>query len=410
MTTPADPALTCGLVMPDDPGVVDRARCAFGPGARASETLGVTSDVAAQIPIRHVIVLMKENRSFDHLLGNLSSDGVTGVEPVPPSFINRDLAGDIVERSRATTTCLGADPDHQWDATHQAIAHGAMTGFVESAELSTATHGHFVMRGYDHETLPFYYWLAGEFALDDRHFAPMASGTYANRNFLLFGTNATIVDSNLSFPDPTTPSIFRSLMDAGFTWASYTDGNPFSGALDWDHSEPGVHPFADFLDALDRGTLPNVSFVDGVDNVEDDHPTADLQVGEAWVHTIFEHAIKSPEWSRLAIVWTYDEAGGFADHVPPPEGCVARPEDASFYERGPRVPFVVISPWAKRHYVSHTVEDHTAITRFIETVFGLPALTARDANSSALLDMFDFSCNRDMSPPVAPVAGTGGCK
>ena len=285
-----------------------------------------------------------------------------------------------------------------------------MTGFVLSAATSTDTSGHFAIEYYDQTDLPFYYFLANTFALNDRHFAPMASGTYANRNFLLFATNAGINNTALSFPDPSTPSIFGELMNAGFTWASYTDGNPFSGALDWDHSDPGVHPFQDFIDALDRGTLPNVAFVDGIDNVEDDHPTADLQVGEAWVRNIYAHAIASPEWDRTAMVFTYDEAGGFADHVPPPNGCVARPQDAAYYERGPRVPFVVISPWAKPHYVSHVEEDHTAITRFIEAIFHLPALTARDANSPALLDMFDFSCGAHPALPPAPEAGKGACR
>ena len=410
MKTPSDPVVRCGLVMPPDSGADDRASCVFGAGALASETLGVPSDVSAAIPIRHVIVLMKENRSFDHLLGSLAAEGNPDVEPVPPDFVNVDPKGVVVGRSRATTTCIDADPDHHWYATHRAIAHGAMSGFVTVAALSTATEGHFVMKSYDRETLPFYYWLASEFALNDRHFAAMPSGTFANRNFLLFGTNAGIVNTGHHFPDPSTPSIFEALTKAGYTWGAYTDGDPFDGALDWDHSDPGVHHFDEILTALDRGELPNVAFVDGVDRVSDDHPTADLQVGEAWVHQIFEHAIKSPEWPHLAVIWTYDEAGGFADHVPPPDGCVARPEDARYFERGPRVPFVVISPWAKRHYVSHTVQDHTAITRFIETIFDLPALTARDANSPALLDMFDFSCGRDMSPPVAPEPGSGGCK
>jgi hypothetical protein len=122
-----------------------------------------------------------------------------------------------------------------------------------------------------------------------------------------------------------------------------------------------------------------------------------------------EYAVNSPEWSRLAILWTYDEVGGFADHVPPPRGCRAAPSSSPFTERGPRVPFVVISPWARRNYVSHVVRDHTAITRFIETLFDLSALTARDANSDALLDMFDFSCGRDLSVAPAPAAGTGLC-
>jgi phospholipase C len=198
-------------------------------------------------------------------------------------------------------------------------------------------------------------------------------------------------------------------MSAGFTWRAYTDGSPLSGALDWEQGDPGVSTLDELYGALDAGTLPNVAFVDGLDNVEDDHPLADLQRGEAWVKTIYDHAVKSPQWDRLAIIWTYDEAGAFADHVPPPMGCLATPSTAPFVELGPRIPLVVISPWAQRNYASHVVHDHTAITRFIEAVFDLPALTARDANSDALMDMFDFTCDRDLSVQPPPAPGTGGC-
>jgi phospholipase C len=199
-------------------------------------------------------------------------------------------------------------------------------------------------------------------------------------------------------------------MAAGFTWGVYTDGTPLSGTLNWtkDHHTPGVRSISHLYADLDAGTLPNVAFVDGRDAVEDDHPPADLQVGEAWAKTLYDHVVASPQWMRLAMVWTYDEVGGFADHVPPQPGCPVT-LSSSVYGRGPRVPFVVVSPWAKRNYVSHVVRDHTALTRFIEVLFGLPALTARDANSDALLDMFDFSCGRDLSVADAPAAGTGLC-
>ena len=154
-------------------------------------------------------------------------------------------------------------------------------------------------------------------------------------------------------------------------------------------------------------------FVDGIPKVQDEHPTADVQVGEAWTRSIYTHAIKSPLWSSTAIIWTYDEPGGYADHVPPPgPACVARPipKDQPFDELGARVPFAVISPYARPHYVSHVVHEHTAITRFIEAIFDVPALTARDANSSALLDMFDFGCPSLTTAPPGPAAGTGACE
>lgn len=417
MKTPQDPPLSCGMTIPADSLAGQRQSCAFSAGSHASESLGIPLDVSSSIPIRHVIVMMKENRSFDHLFGKLHDQGQPEVEAVPSDYVNPDLNGVLVAPFHADTTCIATDPTHQSASMVAGVAGGAMNGFVQSAaRTSGATDGgHFVMSQYESSDLPFYYWLANHYAINDRHFAPMQSGTFSVRNFMMFGTNAGVVDTGLAFPDPDRPSIFRTLMTAKptpFTWGAYTDGPPLSGTLGWKAGDPGVHSMQELYDALDADDdkLPNVVFVDGTEDIEDDHPTADLQFGEAWTRRIYEHAVHSPHWPRMAIIWTYDEGGGFADHVPPPKGCLAKPSDSPFTDFGPRVPLVVISPWAKMHYVSHVVHDHTAITKFIETIFDLPALTARDANSDALMDMFDFSCGRDMSAPVAPEAGSGGCR
>jgi len=408
MQTPADPGLACGATFPQDTLGAARASCAFSAGTHASASLGVDSKTLASIPIRHVIVMMKENRSFDHLLGKLH-DRLPEVEAVPATYSNPDPAGNPVFPTHATTTCIAFDPNHQSQSVLACIDGGKMDGFVRNAAATTASDGTFAMSYYDATDLPYDYWLASNFALGDRHFASTASGTFANRDFMLFGANAGVVDTGILYPSPSTPSIFQTLIAAGFTWGVYTDSGPLSDTLDWTAKDPGVHTMSDLFDALDKGTLPNVAFVDGVENVEDDHPLADLQRGEAWTKNVVDHAMASPEWQRLALLWTYDEAGAFADHVPPPSACLALPSTSPFTLLGPRVPFAVISPWAKRGYVSHVVRDHTAITRFIEALFDLPALTARDANSDALLDMFDFTCGRDLSVPAAPAPGTGGC-
>jgi phospholipase C len=286
---------------------------------------------------------------------------------------------------------------------------GKMDGFVQNAAATTSSDGSYALHYYDASDLPFYYFLAKTFAIADRHFAPVPSGTFPNRSFMMFGTSAGVVDTGITYPPPSTPSIFQLLMSAGFTWGAYTDGAPFSGTLEWANDAPGVHTTKEIYDALDAGTLPNVAFVDGIEEVEDDHPVGDLQVGEAWLKKLYDHAIASPQWKGLVILYTYDEGGAFFDHVAPPEACRALPSRVPFTTMGPRIPLVTISPWSKRGYVSHVVHDHTAITRFIEAIFDLPALTARDANSDALLDMFDFSCGRDLSVAQAPAPGTGGC-
>lgn len=411
--TTEDPPLSCPLVLPPDPLAAARAACRFGAGATAEETLGISRELANQLPIRHVIVLMRENRAFDHLLGRFHQLQPE-TEAVPESFSNLDAQGQVVVPFRAKTTCPKLNPDHQWGGMHRAVNGGAMDGFVRNA-ASSLDDGHDAISYFDQRDLPFESWLASTFALNDRHFAPVRSGTFPNRLFMLLATNDGVRHTGpFTRPKPTTPTIFQSLEKAGLSWGAYSDANILSGVLGWNRDRPGCYCLDEFFARLDSGTLPNVVFVDGIPHFDDDHPPADVQKGEAWVRAVYDRVVRSPQWPRTAMIWTYDEGGGFADHVPPPDACVARPgtvDDASF-ERGVRVPFVVISPYAKPHSVSHVVQDHTAVTRFIETLFGLPALTARDANSPALLDLFDFSsCTPPMLHPAKPPpAGTGGCR
>jgi phospholipase C len=408
-TPPDDPSLGCGVDLSGDATAAQRGSCSFRSGTRADESLGKSKVDLGRIPIRHVIVAMKENRSFDHLFGKLPVEGMPEVEGIPDGYSNPDLSGKAVVPTHATTTCIPYNAGHQFEGMQAGLDGGKMDGFVKNAAETTDSDGSFAVSYYEAADFPFYHFLATTFALADRDFAPMATGTFANRSFMMFGTPAGVVDTGVSYPRPDTPSIFQLLMNAGFTWAAYSDGAPLSGTLGWEADTPGVHPTLDVYDALDQGTLPNVAFVDGIEDVEDDHPVGDIQYGEAWLKKLYDHAIASPEWERLVILYTYDEGGAFFDHVPPPDGCYPNPSLAPFTQRGPRVALVTISPWSKRGYVSHVVRDHTAITRLIEAIFDLPALTGRDANSDALLDMFDFGCGRDLSVPPAPEPGTGGC-
>lgn len=407
---------SCQTPVADDPLASARAACTFGAGRLATDTLPITEAERAALPIKHVVILMKENRSFDHVLGALNGSGQPDVEPIPASFSNVDEAGNPVSPFHLDTTCYNADPDHQWDAMHRQVNDGAMDGFVVSGARSTGTDGHFVMGHFEESDLPFYYWLSRTFAINDRHFPSARSGTWPNRNFLLLGTADGVRATYEKLPNPSTRTIFQSMDAHGVSWGVYTDDlEPFEGCLGWDSTHAGVHSFPDFLRALADGSLPSVAFVDSLGYVEDEHPPADVQLGETWTRIVYQTAAASPLWPDLALIWTYDEAGGMADHVPPPNhACVARPgiaADEPFTELGVRVPLVVISPFARPHYVSHVVQDHTSITRFIETVFGLPALTARDANADALLDMFDFGCAPALlAPPPAPPAGRDGCK
>lgn len=386
-----------------------RSSCTFGPGSKVGDTIGFTPEMRKKLPIRHIIIMMKENRSFDHIFGEISKAGQPEAEPVLDGFSNPDPAGVPVPRYHETHTCLDADPDHQWEAMHNQVNGGAMDGFVKSAAATTTGNdgqdGRFVMGYFDQNDLPFYYFLGTTFALADRYFASALTGTWPNRDYLLAGTSDGVKATLGGIPQ--VPTIFDAMDAAGVSWGVYSDGFPLEGCLLWFQGHPGVYGLPEFFDAVKTGKLPSVSFVDAR-LIEDDHPPADMHVSENWSYELYQAVSKSPLWNSSVIFYTYDEAGGFADHVPPPNGCVARPEDAEFFELGIRVPAVVVSPWAKRNYVSHIQYEHTSILRFIELVFDLPAFTARDANSDTMLDMFDF-CSEPASIPEAPQAGTGGC-
>jgi phospholipase C len=275
---------------------------------------------------------------------------------------------------------------------------------VASADPS-AGDGHFVMGYYDGKDLPFFYWLANTFAVADRYFAPVLGGTWGNRDYLYAATSDGITDTGQA--TLSAPTIFDALDAAHVSWGVYTDGTPRQDCLGWTSNHAGVSTSAALMAALSTGSLPSVAFADP-NGCQDEHPTNDIHGGEQWVREIYSAAAMGPLWDKLAIVLTYDEAGGLADHVPPPKACAPSADQAAFNQLGVRVPTVVISPWAKTHYVSHAVHDHTSILRLIEGIFDLPALTARDANADALLDMFDFGCPAH-TVPAPPAAGVALC-
>ena len=184
------------------------------------------------------------------------------------------------------------------------------------------------------------------------------------------------------------------------------------------HLPGNVVPIEDFMIDAQNGTLPQVSFVDpifiGQANVEnDEHPPSTIQVGQNFTAGIINALFASPQWPSSALFLTWDEHGGFYDHMPPPAACVpddippmlgSGDEPGAFDRYGIRVPVAVVSPFARPHYVSHRIYDHTSILRFIETRFDLPALTRRDANADPMLKLFRFRRPSFPTPPTLPAA------
>ncbi len=400
---PADPPLTVA----HDPLAKDRGRCAFSAGARVLDTLGMDSAARAGIPIDHLVIVMQENRSFDHYLGRMPQNGRPDVDGIPDGYVNLDTGGRPVVPQHLASTCAPGDPPHQWSSMHVGWNNGLMDGFFRSA-VAGGGHGRDALGYYEARDLPFYYWLYGTFAMSDRYFAATLGGTWANRNFLYSGGAYGVHDTGTATIEGV-PTVYDQMDAANVSWGVYTDGPPRQDTLGWTPGHAGLHGTRDLFAGLHHGDLPAVVFVDP-SGPADEHPVSDIQHGEAWTRGVLTAAMASPLWPRMAVVVTYDESGGFFDHVPPPEGCVPAPGDEDFDRRGMRVPMVVVSPWSRPGYVSHVVHDHTSILRLIELLHDLPALTARDANADALLDLFDFSCPHFLRLPAAPPhAGTGGC-
>jgi len=277
---------------------------------------------------------------------------------------------------------------------------------------------------YDQTDLPFYYGLYNTFATGDRYFCSVLSQTYPNRLYLLAGTSFGYIRNDASHLPGA--SVFNLLDNAGITWRIYTDEGPpllnAYGSILFAYVQARhdvrVFPISQFFTDASNGSLPNVAFIDpkggGGQNIEDDeHPAANVQVGQAFAAGVINGFMASPAWATSAMFFAYDEHGGFYDHVPPP---AATPPDAIapryaigdphylFDRYGFRVPVAVISPYTKPHFVSHVVHDHTSILRFIETRFALPTLTARDAAADPMLEMFDFSTAAFATPPTLPTA------
>jgi phospholipase C len=393
------------------------AACPFAPGALPAETLPAGTPHGAAMPIDHIVVLMQENRSFDHYFTLLRGRRRRPATNPDPTGGARAIKAFHQER-----LCEVADLAHSWNATHREWNGGAMDGFTAANAIPEDPTGARTMGYYTGRDLPFYYKLYRTFAIGDRQFSALLGPTFPNRHYLLAGTSfgqvSNVIPTDSAQWDVRT--IFHLLDEAGIDWRVYQSQVAFAFLYAYVRNQRAANlvPVGRFFDDAAAGTLPPVSFIDpiffGDETTEnDEHPPANVQVGQAFVARVVQAVLASPRWPRTALVVTYDEHGGFYDHVPPPPACQPDgippalgpgDEPGDFDRYGIRVPIVVISPYAKKHHVSHEVGDHTAVLRFIETRFDLPALTRRDANASPLLDYFDFRKPSFRKPPRLPAA------
>jgi phospholipase C len=367
---------------------------------------------AGSAALQHIVVLMQENRSFDSYFGALHREGQPGSEPEPLTGI----AG--VRPFHQSANCEVSDLNHGWTGTHREIDGGRMDGFLTQNRVPGDPGGRRAMGYYDASDLPYYYRLASTFGIGDRYFASVPGPTFPNRFYSLAGTSFGHTDNDAPPKGGfTQPTIFGRLQQAGISWAVYEAQVPVAMAFADVQAHPDhVKPISQYFADAAAGTLPQVVFIEPtyigtVDQETDEHPPSNFQLGQQLTAQLLGALMASPDWSSSAFLLTWDEHGGYYDHVVPPAAPkpdsippILKPKDlrVPFDRYGVRVPMLVVSPFSKPHFVSHRVSDHTSILALIEHRFGLTPLTRRDAAANPMLEYFDFAHPHFATPPSLP--------
>lgn len=351
-----------------------------------------------------IVLVMMENRTFDHYFGSLTLDeGRDDVDGLTAEMTNPDADGVEVPPFHLTYDCL-EDPPHGWTASHDQHDGGTNRGFVRRHDGGRGAVAEEVMGYYRRADLPVLYALADGHALCDRWFSSVMSSTWPNRFYAMCGTSDGMQTNDFSRVPFPARSLFDALDEAGVSWGSYASDLPFTSLLEsvGGVTSERIRPVEQFFQDAEAGRLPSVVVVEPSYAANDDHPPHAISLGQLFLGTVYEALARSPQWERCLVVVTYDEHGGFYDHVPPP----TVPDDhatTGFDQLGFRVPTVVCGPYVKQGEVVHTDFDHTSWLKHLCTHFGMAPWTARMAAASDLTDCLDPDrlAARDPAPPVS---------
>ena len=360
------------------------------------------------LPIDTFVVLMMENRSFDHYLGWLP-----GADGRQAGLTYTDLAGAAHTTHRLAPDFQGCDhpdPDHSWEGGRAQVNSGAMDGFLRSGFNDEFSIGY-----YAEEDLPFVGHVAKAFTSYDRFFCSLLASTYPNREYMHAAQSYGKVDNSLpeagfqdqGFPDNT---IFAALKARGVDSRYFFNDLPVA-ALWGQKGLARSSRVEDYYLRCEQGTLPPLSFVDpafgneGGGTSGDEHPHGDIRAGQAFMADVVHAFMESPQWKRGALFIVYDEWGGFFDHVRPPRVPDVRNDrdpNKDFGQMGLRIPAVTVSPWVKRGSVSHSIFGFESILKMIEYRFGIAPLTRRDAYAQNIAHSFDFGSKPRLAIPSLP--------
>jgi phospholipase C len=449
-------AAAAGLTAPLRQGAAAAAGLDLAPLRRPDSLPDPTRPAGTadpRLPFEHIVIVMQENHSFDNYFGMLPRRGQPRADgfffdPKGRPWNFNPTTGGYLRAFHHAGPCQSDGITQAWNSTHRQINGGQMDGFV-------ATSGPDAMGYLDEADIPFYYSLAKTFTLGNRWFCSAPCQTYPNRRFLMAGTAYGLIstDTNsIGDPPPRNGTIWDRLSGAGLSWKNYFVDLPSTGIISSTIEKHPSHlaPLSQFHLDCATGNLPAVSLVDpdfnltdtalgaaqslpGVKEVEaqlgprgaallqfiraqgasEENPT-NVNFGEAFVAAVVDAVMHGPAWPRTLLVWTYDEHGGYYDHVVPPAAIPPdnipprlKPGDApgGYDMYGPRVPTVVVSPHSRPNGVTNVVHDHTSILATIEAKWNLPALTYRDANAATLEDFLDLTHPAFLHPPTLAAPG-----
>ena len=304
-------------------------------------------------PIKHIVIIFKENHTFDNYFG---------------TFPGANGTNNLLHAANPPLT------DHPH--THEAW-------------LKRGTNP--VKEQYHESDIPKYFELAKTFTLCDNYFTDVAGPSTPNHLMVIAGDspiidNPSLTKLNQPVPPFAIPSLPSQLATAGLTWKNY---GGYAQRLITDLVLNPQNTSADqFVKDATQGTLPNVSWVYGPTGLSE-HPTENITQGQDWTVQQIDALVKGGLWKDSVIFITWDDWGGWYDHVTP--AAVENWKDGTQFRYGSRVGCIVVSPFAKSGYICHTLHSHVSLVKFAETIFQLPAVHPRVAESSDMMDCFDFS-------------------
>lgn len=357
-------------------------------------------------PIQHLVVLMQENHTFDNYFGTYP-----GAEGIPAGVCMPVNPTNAANKDCVTPYHIGDrlidldDPDHSLDTFLMQYNNGKLDGFVYALNQRNQ-NGALTMGYYDGRDVPYYWNLADEYVLYDHFFSSEHGGSFTNHMYWVTGQLGGRRPSADGYQN--IPTIFDRLEERGISWKFYVQNYDASvnyrllkgGGTDqlpsqviWvpllsmdrfiDDPKLASHivDMSEYYKDLENGTLPAVSYI--VPSGASEHPPGNIQSGQKFVKSLIQSLMRSSVWGNSAFLLSYDDWGGWYDHVVPPQ------VDQNGY--GYRVPAILVSPYARRGYIDNTVLDFTSILKFIEENWNLQPLTQRDASAKSFASGFDFA-------------------